>query len=708
MRTETAPVIRLEDYRPSDFLIDRVELDLRLDPKATRVTATLALRPNPAGLAGAPLVLDGDELTLRALALDGRALPAGSYEATPQSLTVPEPPRRPFTLSIETEIDPTANTKLMGLYRSSGTFCTQCEAEGFRRITYFLDRPDVLAVYTARIDADATSAGAPRQRQPGRERHVEARPALRGLARPASRSPPISSPWSAGDLGCVHDSFTTMSAAARSRSAIYVRARQGGPRGLRHGRAEALHGLGRAPLRPRVRPRRVQHRRRVRLQLRGDGEQGPQHLQRQAGARRARDRHRRRLRQRSRRHRPRVFPQLDRQPDHLPRLVPALPQGRPDGLPRPGVLVRRALAPVHRIEDVRDAPRAPVRRGRGPPRPPGAADAVHEDQQLLHGDRLREGRRDRPHAEDAPRRGRLPHAAWTSISSAATARRRRSRISSPASPKLSGRDLSAFTRWYEQAGHAARVGQGAPTTRRPELPSSTSRRRRRRRRASRRRSPWPSRSRSASLRRMEACSTPHCDRIGAGRRVPARQGEDGLTFTDVRHAARAFTLPRLLRSGESGLDLSERLSAGSPAPRYGSVQSLAGGADGRAAPSGRAFDGCQRRRRRRTEASRRPCRLSEHRAQDPAFAALVLTLPSEADIARRSPATSIRMRCTAPEGTAPPDRRALRSPISWTSARRPARRRPLSRCRERGRRVLAEHRPRPHRLRRPALGERWP
>jgi aminopeptidase N len=158
MRTETAPVIRLEDYRPSDFLIDRVELDLRLDPKATRVTATLALRPNPAGLAGAPLVLDGDELTLRALALDGRALPAGSYEATPQSLTVPEPPRRPFTLSIETEIDPTANTKLMGLYRSSGNYCTQCEAEGFRRITYFLDRPDVLAVYTTRIEADRDEA----------------------------------------------------------------------------------------------------------------------------------------------------------------------------------------------------------------------------------------------------------------------------------------------------------------------------------------------------------------------------------------------------------------------------------------------------------------------------------------------------------------------------------------------------------------------
>src|ERR671916_421127 len=158
MRTETASVIRLEDYRPSDFLIDRVELDVQLRPSATRVTANLAIRPNPAGRADAPLVLDGDELDLKALALDGRALPAGSVEATPQALTLANPPRRPFTLTVETEINPTANTKLMGLYRSGGNYCTQCEAEGFRRITYFLDRPDVLSVYTTRIEAERDEA----------------------------------------------------------------------------------------------------------------------------------------------------------------------------------------------------------------------------------------------------------------------------------------------------------------------------------------------------------------------------------------------------------------------------------------------------------------------------------------------------------------------------------------------------------------------
>jgi aminopeptidase N len=158
MRTDTPQLVRLEDYRPSDFLIDRVDLGIRLHPTTTRVTASLALRPNPAGRADAPLVLDGDELTLLAVAVDGQSLVGEGFAATPQSLTLPDPPRRPFTLTLESELDPTANTKLMGLYRSNGVYCTQCEAEGFRRITYFLDRPDVLSVYTTRIEAEREEA----------------------------------------------------------------------------------------------------------------------------------------------------------------------------------------------------------------------------------------------------------------------------------------------------------------------------------------------------------------------------------------------------------------------------------------------------------------------------------------------------------------------------------------------------------------------
>ncbi|KQT45537.1 aminopeptidase [Methylobacterium sp. Leaf456] len=158
MRTETPPTVRLEDYRPSDHLIDRVDLDVRLDPHDTRVTARLAIRPNPAGRPGAALVLDGDDLRLVALDLDGAQLAPAAFRVAPSALTLPEPPQRPFTLTVETRLDPTANTKLMGLYRSNGVYCTQCEADGFRRITYFLDRPDVLAVYTTRIEAEEAQA----------------------------------------------------------------------------------------------------------------------------------------------------------------------------------------------------------------------------------------------------------------------------------------------------------------------------------------------------------------------------------------------------------------------------------------------------------------------------------------------------------------------------------------------------------------------
>ena len=157
MRTDTAQPIRLQDYRPPEWLVDRVSLDVSLHPASTRIKAALSLRPNPAS-AAAPLVLDGDGLSLVSLKLDGSAVPDGSFVATPDSLTIPQPPNRPFTLEVETIVDPSANTQLSGLYRSSGTYCTQCEAEGFRRITYFPDRPDVMAVYTTRIEADKAEA----------------------------------------------------------------------------------------------------------------------------------------------------------------------------------------------------------------------------------------------------------------------------------------------------------------------------------------------------------------------------------------------------------------------------------------------------------------------------------------------------------------------------------------------------------------------
>ncbi|MBV8538398.1 MAG: aminopeptidase N, partial [Alphaproteobacteria bacterium] len=147
-------VIRRLDYRPPDYRVERVELEFDLAPETTRVKARLAVlrdadRP-------CPLALDGDELELTTLRLDGEVLDPARYTVDTHGLTIPDPPAR-FTLDIETAIHPAANTQLSGLYVSRGVFCTQCEAEGFRRITYFLDRPDVMAVYRTVIRADKTT-----------------------------------------------------------------------------------------------------------------------------------------------------------------------------------------------------------------------------------------------------------------------------------------------------------------------------------------------------------------------------------------------------------------------------------------------------------------------------------------------------------------------------------------------------------------------
>ena len=158
MSQSETPVIRLADYRPSDYLIDTYDLVVRLDGPETRVIATQTLRANPDGVAGVPLILNGDELVLKSVLLDGRPLLPSAYEATPDQFTLHAPPQREFSLTFETALNPAANKRLMGLYRSGAAYCTQCEAEGFRRITYSLDRPDVLSIYTTRIEADAAEA----------------------------------------------------------------------------------------------------------------------------------------------------------------------------------------------------------------------------------------------------------------------------------------------------------------------------------------------------------------------------------------------------------------------------------------------------------------------------------------------------------------------------------------------------------------------
>ena len=157
MSQESSPVIRLADYRPTPYAIDKVDLDFDLTPERTLVVAVLAVSPRT-GTTGEPLVLVGDELTLVRVAINGRELADGDYEASPDRLVVKAPPAGSFRLEVTTRLDPAANTKLMGLYRSSGTWCTQCEAEGFRRITYYYDRPDVLSVFTVKITAPKAEA----------------------------------------------------------------------------------------------------------------------------------------------------------------------------------------------------------------------------------------------------------------------------------------------------------------------------------------------------------------------------------------------------------------------------------------------------------------------------------------------------------------------------------------------------------------------
>jgi len=158
MRTSVGQPVRLVDYRVPDYLIDSVELDISLDRHATRVVSTLAMRPNPAGAPDVALTLDGDELVFVSAELDGAPIAPSDFQASASQFVLPRPPRGPFTLKIETRLDPAANTKLMGLYRSGSAYCTQCEAEGFRRIAYFLDRPDVLSTFRVRLEADRAEA----------------------------------------------------------------------------------------------------------------------------------------------------------------------------------------------------------------------------------------------------------------------------------------------------------------------------------------------------------------------------------------------------------------------------------------------------------------------------------------------------------------------------------------------------------------------
>ncbi|RJX25460.1 MAG: aminopeptidase N [Desulfurivibrio sp.] len=153
MSSDTPQVIYRQDYRAPDFLIDTVHLHFFLGERQAVVTSRLHCRRNGAAGANPPLVLDGKELELVSVLLDSRKLTDRDYELSKEALTIGQVPDS-FELTIITLIRPEENTALEGLYKSSGNFCTQCEAQGFRKITYFLDRPDVMSRFTTTIEAD--------------------------------------------------------------------------------------------------------------------------------------------------------------------------------------------------------------------------------------------------------------------------------------------------------------------------------------------------------------------------------------------------------------------------------------------------------------------------------------------------------------------------------------------------------------------------
>ena len=211
MRTEQPKMIALSDYRLPDYLIDETHLTFELYEDHALVHARLLMQRNPAlDSSLPPLLLHGQALELLTLALDGQPLTAVEYQLSADALQV-QPQHSRFELSSTVRIEPQNNTALEGLYKSSGMFCTQCEAEGFRKITYYLDRPDVMSRFTTTIRAEKhsypilLSNGNPvaeGDSEDGRHWATWEDP----FKKPAYLFAIV-----AGDLWCVEDTFITMS-----------------------------------------------------------------------------------------------------------------------------------------------------------------------------------------------------------------------------------------------------------------------------------------------------------------------------------------------------------------------------------------------------------------------------------------------------------------------------------------------------------------
>ena len=211
MTETTHRTVYRKEYTTPEYLVDSIDLRFELGDVATLVTSRLRLRLRSDVSPGTrPLFLNGKALVLRDLKIDGKPLHQDKYCVTGEQLTIPEVPAV-FTLEVVTELRPQDNTSLEGLYRSSGMFCTQCEAEGFRAITYYPDRPDVLTLFTTTIIADSrrypillSNGNLQAQGELSDGRHF-------ATWHDPFRKPSYLFALVAGDLVCIEDTFTTCS-----------------------------------------------------------------------------------------------------------------------------------------------------------------------------------------------------------------------------------------------------------------------------------------------------------------------------------------------------------------------------------------------------------------------------------------------------------------------------------------------------------------
>ncbi|MFO1034527.1 MAG: aminopeptidase N [Hyphomicrobiales bacterium] len=205
MRTDTPTAIHLKDYQSPSHLVEHVHLRVQLDPERTVVESTLRIEPQRQ----AALVLDGEGLTLEQLSIDGEPVERQRYTYEDNRLIIEGTPSAAFTLSITQTCNPQANTALSGLYVSNGIYCTQMEAEGFRRFAFFPDRPDVMARFDVRIEAPRTVPVLLSNGNPGA---LGVLPDGRHFAEWHDPHPKPSYLFAlvAGDLASITDSFTTM------------------------------------------------------------------------------------------------------------------------------------------------------------------------------------------------------------------------------------------------------------------------------------------------------------------------------------------------------------------------------------------------------------------------------------------------------------------------------------------------------------------